>query len=183
MSVALPRLASQRLTHLLSKSISSLASHLTRSQDLWSSDIPSRGRHLRNARLFPVLHASEPLGLEDVLWLLGSPESRQLQRWQASWRMSWEELWACLDQEEELAYRQALFFQQAQSKIRRVLVEHSNCSLLPLIRSAVIEGYQEAVLNTLDEGTKWVASLVPVPTCCSATAPSSLVYEGEREQR
>nr|XP_056718645.1 L-fucose kinase [Euleptes europaea] len=122
-----------------------------RSQDLWSSDTPSSSRCLLNARLFPVLHASEPLGLGDILWLLGSLGAGQPQRWRASWRMSWEELRTCLDQEMELASRKALFFLQAQSKIRKVLTEHSSCSLLPLIRSAVIEGYQEAVLKTLDE--------------------------------
>lgn len=68
--------------------------------------------------------------------------------------MSWEELQACLDQEAELSSRKALFFLQAQYKLRRVLTEHSNCSLLPLIRSAVIEGYQDAMLNTLDEGNE-----------------------------
>ncbi|XP_077165835.1 L-fucose kinase isoform X3 [Paroedura picta] len=120
-------------------------------QDLWSSDILPSGRCLLNAHLFPVLHASEPLVLGDVLWLLGSPGAGQLQRWRASWRMSWEELRSCLDQETELASRKALFFLQAQNKIQKVLTGHSNFSLLPLIRSAVIEGYQEAVLKTLDE--------------------------------
>ncbi|XP_054856789.1 L-fucose kinase isoform X2 [Eublepharis macularius] len=122
-----------------------------RSQDLWSSDTHSSCRCLQNARLFPVLHASEPLALGDILWLLDFPGAGQLQRWRTSWRMSWEELRTCLDQETELASRKALFFTQGQSKIRKVLMEHSNCSLLPLIRSAVIEGYQEAVLKTLDE--------------------------------
>ncbi|XP_066493158.1 L-fucose kinase isoform X2 [Tiliqua scincoides] len=122
-----------------------------RSQDVWSSDIPARSHCLLNARLFPVLHASEPLGLGDLLWFLGSLKAGQLQRWQTSWRMSWQELRACLDQEAELSSRKALFFQQAQNKLQRALTEHSNCSLLPLIRSAVIEGYQEAMLNTLDQ--------------------------------
>lgn len=107
-----------------------------------------------------MLHASEPLGVGDVLWLLGSPLSppgaEQLQRWRTSWRMSWEELKGSLDQEAELAARRATFFLQAQSKTKRVLMEHSNCSLLPLIRSAALEGYHKAMLETLDEGeTYW----------------------------
>ncbi|XP_015275297.1 PREDICTED: L-fucose kinase [Gekko japonicus] len=130
-----------------------------RNQDLWSSDTLPSGRCLLNARLFPVLHASEQLVLGDILWLLGSPGAGQLQRWRASWRMSWEELWTCLNQEMELAFRKALFFLQAQNKMRKVLMGHKNCSLLPLIRSVVIEGYQEAVLNTLDE----VASITDDP--------------------
>ncbi|CAI5782010.1 L-fucose kinase isoform X2 [Podarcis lilfordi] len=134
-----------------------------RSHDLWSPDIPSSRRCLLNARLFPVLHASEPLGVGDVLWLVGSPLSppgaEQLQRWRTSWRMSWEELKGSLDQEAELAARRATFFLQAQSKTKRVLMEHSNCSLLPLIRSAALEGYHKAMLETLDQ----VASMAKDP--------------------
>ncbi|XP_061449988.1 L-fucose kinase isoform X2 [Rhineura floridana] len=123
-----------------------------RSQDLWSPDTASAFPPcLLNARLFLVLHASESLGLGDLLCLLGSPGAGQLQRWRTSWRMSWEELRGILDQEAELASRRATFFLQAQSKTRRVLMEHSSCSLLPLIRSAVLEGYQEAMLGTLDQ--------------------------------
>lgn len=66
--------------------------------------------------------------------------------------MSWEEMRACLDQEAELASRRAIFVLQAQRKIQRVLMEQKNCSLLPLIRSAVLEGFGEALLDTLDQG-------------------------------
>ncbi|XP_048371210.1 L-fucose kinase isoform X2 [Sphaerodactylus townsendi] len=136
-----------------------------RNQDLWSSDTLSSRCCLLNARLFPVLHASELLGLGDIMWLLGPPGAGQLQRWRTSWRMSWEELRTCLDQEKELASRKDLFFLQAQSKIRKVLTGHSGCSLLPLIRSAVIEGYQEALLKTLDE----VASTASDPGVAART--------------
>ncbi|XP_074864421.1 L-fucose kinase [Carettochelys insculpta] len=122
-----------------------------REGDLWGADVPPSSRCLLNARLFPVLHAAEPLGVQHVLCLLGSPAGEGLRGWRAAWRMSWEELLTCLDQEEDLASRRALFFQQAQGKLRRVLLEHQDCSLLPLIRSAVHEGYQEAVLGTLDQ--------------------------------
>ncbi|XP_032086652.1 L-fucose kinase [Thamnophis elegans] len=122
-----------------------------RSQDLWRPDVPREKRCLLNACLFPVLCFSEPLGLGDLLWLLGSPEPQQLQSWRKAWRMSWEEMRACLDQEAELASRRALFFLQAQRKIQRVLREQRNCSLLPLIHSAVLEGFGEALLDTLDQ--------------------------------
>ncbi|XP_026570118.1 L-fucose kinase isoform X1 [Pseudonaja textilis] len=122
-----------------------------RSQDLWSPDVPPDKRCLLNARLFPVLCASEPLDLGGILWLLGSPETQQLQSWRRAWRLSWEEMRACLDQEAELASRRANFFLQAQRKIQRVLTEQRNCSLLPLVRSAVLEGFGEALLDTLDQ--------------------------------
>lgn len=66
--------------------------------------------------------------------------------------MSWKEMRACLDQEAELASRKAIFFLQAQRKIQRVLTQQRNCSLLPLIRSAVLDGFGEALLDTLDQG-------------------------------
>uniref|UniRef100_A0A8D2Q5I0 L-fucose kinase n=1 Tax=Varanus komodoensis TaxID=61221 RepID=A0A8D2Q5I0_VARKO len=122
-----------------------------RSQDLWSPDVPPGGCCLLNARLLPVLHVSGPVPPGDLLWLMGSPEAGQLQRWRKAWRMSWEELRACLDQEAELAARQALFFRQAQHKLRRVLLGRGNHSLLPLLRSAALEGFQELTLETLDQ--------------------------------
>ncbi|KAJ7312061.1 hypothetical protein JRQ81_006396 [Phrynocephalus forsythii] len=122
-----------------------------RKEDLWSPETAPSRRCLMNARLFPVLHASEPLGLGDLLWLLGGPEGGRLQRWRSAWRMSWEELRGCLDQEAELASRRALFFRQAQKKVWRVLEEPLSCSLLPLLRSAALEGFQEPMLETLDQ--------------------------------
>uniref|UniRef100_A0A8C3NQ36 L-fucose kinase n=1 Tax=Cyanoderma ruficeps TaxID=181631 RepID=A0A8C3NQ36_9PASS len=76
-----------------------------------------------------------------------------LARWRTAWRMSWQELLPCLDTEAELGARQALFFLQGQRKVRQVLLGRQDSSLLPLARSAVHEGYHEAVLHTLDEAS------------------------------
>ncbi|OXB74073.1 UNVERIFIED_CONTAM: hypothetical protein H355_003136 [Colinus virginianus] len=123
-----------------------------RKGDLWDAETPQNDRCLLNARLFPVLHASEALGLEDVLWLLAPTASdERLARWRAAWRMSWQELLPCLDKAAELGARRDLFFMQGQQKVRRVLLGRQDGSLLPLIRSAVHEGYHEALLGTLDE--------------------------------
>ncbi|XP_054054964.1 L-fucose kinase isoform X2 [Rissa tridactyla] len=126
-----------------------------REGDLWDAEMPRRSRCLLSARLFPVLHACEALGLEDVLWLLApvAVAGERLARWRAAWRMSWEELLPCLDKAAELGARRALFFLQGQRKVRRVLLGRQDCSLLPLARSAVHEGYHEAVLGTLDEAS------------------------------
>lgn len=131
-----------------------MASSSIREGDLWDAEMPRRSRCLLSARLFPVLHACEALGLEDVLWLLApvAVAGERLARWRAAWRMSWEELLPCLDKAAELGARRALFFLQGQRKVRRVLLGRQDCSLLPLARSAVHEGYHEAVLGTLDEG-------------------------------
>ncbi|KAM6063869.1 L-fucose kinase isoform 6-T7 [Theristicus caerulescens] len=124
-----------------------------REGDLWDAETPRRSRCLLSARLFPVLHACEALGLEDVLWLLDpvAAAGERLARWRAAWRMSWQELLPCLDKAAELAARRALFFLQGQHKVRRVLLGCQDSSLLPLARSAVHEGYHEAVLGMLDE--------------------------------
>ncbi|OXB54282.1 hypothetical protein ASZ78_002909 [Callipepla squamata] len=123
-----------------------------RKGDLWDAETPQNDRCLLNARLFPVLHASEALGLEDVLWLLAPTASdERLARWRAAWRMSWQELLPCLDKAAELGARRDLFFMQGQQKVRRVLLGRQDGSLLPLIRSAVHEGYHEALLGTLDK--------------------------------
>uniref|UniRef100_A0A8C3LVN7 L-fucose kinase n=1 Tax=Chrysolophus pictus TaxID=9089 RepID=A0A8C3LVN7_CHRPC len=124
-----------------------------RKGDLWDAETPQKDCCLLSARLFPVLHASEALGLEDVLWLLAPAASGdRLARWRAAWRMSWQELLPCLDKAAELGARRDLFFLQGQRKVRRVLLGRQDGSLLPLIRSAVYEGYHEALLGTLDEG-------------------------------
>ncbi|XP_075017051.1 L-fucose kinase isoform X1 [Calonectris borealis] len=124
-----------------------------REGDLWDTEMPRGSRCLLSARLFPVLHACEALGLEDVLWLLApaAVAGERLARWRAAWRMSWQELLPCLDKAAELGARRALFFLQGQRKVRRVLLGRQDSSLLPLARSAVHEGYHEAVLGTLDE--------------------------------
>ncbi|NWI22135.1 FUK kinase, partial [Crypturellus soui] len=121
-----------------------------RAGDVWDAEAPRGSRCLQHARLFPVLHAAEALGLPDVLWLL-APTHGRLERWRAAWRMSWEELLPCLDRAAELGARRALFFQQGQRKVRRVLLGRQDGSLLPFTRSAVLEGYHEALLRTLDE--------------------------------
>lgn len=123
-----------------------------REGDLWDAEMPQRSRCLLSARLFPVLHAHEALGLEDVLWLLAPVAGERLARWRAAWRMSWQELLPCLDRVTELGTRRDLFFLQGQHKVRQVLLGCQDSSLLPLTRSAVHEGYHEALLGTLDEG-------------------------------
>lgn len=146
-----------------------MGSPSSREGDLWDAETPRSSRCLLSARLFPVLHASEALGLEDVLWLLApaaGPGGR-LARWRAAWRMSWQELLPCLDKEAELGARRALFFLQGQRKVRRVLLGRQDGSLLPLIRSAVHEGYHEAVLGTLDEGKRVAAPLQEPPRAFS----------------
>ncbi|XP_051830582.1 L-fucose kinase [Antechinus flavipes] len=122
-----------------------------REGDLWDLDTGPAERCLLTARLFPVFFASRPPGPQDVLWLLGSPGGAPLHAWRAAWRMSWKQLQLHLDRAAALASRRALFFQQAQGKVRRVLGGRRDLSLLPLIRAAAREGHQGPLLATLDQ--------------------------------
>ncbi|XP_038610452.1 L-fucose kinase [Tachyglossus aculeatus] len=122
-----------------------------REGDLWDPDTPAAQRCLLNARLFPVLHVFRPVGPQDVLWLLGPGEASRLRVWRATWRMSWEQLLPHLDRAATLGSRRALFFRRAQAKVRKVLEERRDCSLLPLIRAAAHEEHHDLLLTTLDQ--------------------------------
>ncbi|XP_056680562.1 L-fucose kinase isoform X2 [Monodelphis domestica] len=122
-----------------------------RDGDIWDMDSQPAERCLLTARLFPVFFASRSPGPQDVLWLLNSIGKDFLQAWRAAWRMSWKQLRLHLDQAATLASRRALFFQQAQGKVRHVLEERRDLSLLPLIRAATHEGYHGLLLTTLDQ--------------------------------
>ncbi|XP_060694261.1 L-fucose kinase isoform X2 [Hemiscyllium ocellatum] len=119
-------------------------------EELWDPSIPEGDQCLLNARLFPILHVSEPIGIEDVLWFLESERGQFLSKWQSAWRLSMREVLNCLDQQAELAWRQQLFLNQAQHKIQSTLLGRKDNSLWPLIRAAVCEGHEQQILNTLD---------------------------------
>ncbi|XP_033897198.1 L-fucose kinase isoform X1 [Acipenser ruthenus] len=118
--------------------------------ELWDSgcrvggDVPS----LLHARLFPVFHASGPVGLGVALWLCGGEGG--CPQWRQSWRMSLQEILGCLDQEAELDWRRELFFRGARLQARDTLQGRRDHSLLPLIRAAVLDQQQGALLSTLD---------------------------------
>ncbi|KAM5127525.1 L-fucose kinase [Mantella aurantiaca] len=119
--------------------------------DLWGS---GGDRSVLAAPLFPVLHPCQSLGIEDVLWFLGSGEedcARWRQRWRGSWRMSWQQIRQHRDQERSLQSRRDVFFSQALQKVKRSLLGREGRSLMPIIRAAVQEGAHQRLLDTLDE--------------------------------
>lgn len=121
-----------------------------RKEEVWA---PSHlDNNLLNAQLFPILHTSEPIGMEDVLWLLGHESGQYLRKWQSAWRLSMREILSCLDQQAELAWRQQLFLAQAQHQVQSTLHARKDNSLCPLIRAAVCEGQEQQILHTLDTG-------------------------------
>ncbi|XP_067905880.1 L-fucose kinase [Heterodontus francisci] len=119
-------------------------------EEVWDAGILGDDQCLLNAQLFPVFHMSEPIGMEDVLWFLGSEKGPFLRKWQSAWRLSIREVLNCLNQQAELAWRQQLFLTQAQRKVQSTLLARKDNSLWPLIRAAVCEGHEQQILNTLD---------------------------------
>ncbi|XP_069822471.1 L-fucose kinase isoform X2 [Dendropsophus ebraccatus] len=120
--------------------------------DLWGYECSS-DLSILTARLFPVLHPSQTLGIGDVLWFLTPREQKtqhQLQLWRSSWRMSWQQIREHRDQERTLQARRELFFSQAQDKVQLILLGREERSLMPIIRAAVLEGVHNKLLDTLD---------------------------------
>ncbi|XP_066439899.1 L-fucose kinase [Eleutherodactylus coqui] len=118
--------------------------------DLWGCERTNEPSVL-TAALFPVLHPSNSLGLQDVLWFLNPRhQNTQLQLWRSSWRMSWQQIRQHRDQERTLQARREMFFSQALDKVQRILLGREERSLMPIIRAAVLEGTHHKLLCTLD---------------------------------
>ncbi|CAB1323640.1 unnamed protein product [Coregonus sp. 'balchen'] len=83
-------------------------------EDLWVS---GRSQSLMEARLFPVFQPrGGAVGLDvGVCWLLGGPGA--LEQWRAAWRLSLREVLSLTDQEGELRWREALFFQVGRRRV------------------------------------------------------------------
>uniref|UniRef100_A0A8C8GRT9 L-fucose kinase n=1 Tax=Oncorhynchus tshawytscha TaxID=74940 RepID=A0A8C8GRT9_ONCTS len=116
-------------------------------EDLWGS---GRSQSLMEARLFPVFQPrGGAVGLEvGVCWLLGGPGA--LEQWRAVWRLSLREVLSLTDQEGELRWREALFFQVGRRRVMDNLKSQSDRGLLPSFRAAVLGGQHEELLCTLD---------------------------------
>uniref|UniRef100_A0A8C7FLE2 L-fucose kinase n=1 Tax=Oncorhynchus kisutch TaxID=8019 RepID=A0A8C7FLE2_ONCKI len=121
--------------------------HLNCRTDLWGS---GRSQSLMEARLFPVFQPrGGAVGLEvGVCWLLGGPGA--LEQWRAVWRLSLREVLSLTDQEGELRWREALFFQVGRRRVMDNLKSQSDRGLLPSFRAAVLGGQHEELLCTLD---------------------------------
>ncbi|KAH3769392.1 hypothetical protein DPMN_170659 [Dreissena polymorpha] len=65
-------------------------------EDLWGKDCEADEQTIQTVLMFPVLHATEPLGLTELLWLQGviqDTENRDiLRRWKSSWRLSFHDI-------------------------------------------------------------------------------------------
>ncbi|XP_031421161.1 L-fucose kinase [Clupea harengus] len=122
-----------------------------RPEEIWATSSESKTpRPLWDARLFPVFQPRDgAVGLEGVSWLMsGGPGT--LEWWRGAWRLSLREVLSLTDQEGELCWREELFFRAARKRATDTLRGHSDHSLLPSIRAAVLGGQQGKLLSTLD---------------------------------
>ncbi|XP_078608481.1 L-fucose kinase-like isoform X1 [Branchiostoma floridae x Branchiostoma japonicum] len=120
--------------------------------DLWGPHMPADECCLMNAKLFPVFHPTEPVGIAEVLWLLHNSKGVSLlERWRGSWRVSLQEVLSCVDHSAEFKWRRDLFYSVGQHHVRKVLLSGRGGCLLPFFKSAAVEGYHRQVLVTLDQ--------------------------------
>uniref|UniRef100_A0ABM0MGI0 L-fucose kinase-like n=1 Tax=Saccoglossus kowalevskii TaxID=10224 RepID=A0ABM0MGI0_SACKO len=122
-------------------------------EDIWPADKTDYVRSLFNAKLFPVWHCTEDVGIKELLWLQGAEIEDNdvvLQRWKESWRLSLQDISQCVDINTEFQLRRDMSFQIGQADVKTVLAGMENKSLLPFFKSAVVEGYSDCLLVTLD---------------------------------
>uniref|UniRef100_A0A673WJL5 L-fucose kinase n=1 Tax=Salmo trutta TaxID=8032 RepID=A0A673WJL5_SALTR len=147
-------------------------------EDLWWS---GRSQSLMEARLFPVFQPrGGAVGLEvGVCWLLGGPGA--LEQWRAVWRLSLREVLSLTDQEGELRWREALFFQVGRRRVMDNLKSQSDRGLLPSFRAAVLGGQHEELLCTLDSiaaGSRENLGVAARCLACIADVLACLAGEG-----
>lgn len=123
-------------------------------EDLWGQEVETDDQTIYTAQLFPVFHAYETVGLQEILWLQGvitDNDDRQiLRRWRSSWRLSMKDIHSLTDLKEELECRRRLFYTVSQHDITKALIEQENKGFRVLYNSAVIDGYTDVLLHTLD---------------------------------
>ncbi|CAG2249520.1 FUK [Mytilus edulis] len=123
-------------------------------EDLWSSDIDNDSQSIMTAKLFPVFHATENVGLKEILWLQGQTEDKDgsiLKRWRSSWRLSLQDILDLVNIEEEFQWKRQLFYDVCQRNIEDGLKEKKNIGFRSIYTSAVIDGFADDILKTLDE--------------------------------
>ncbi|KAL4234744.1 hypothetical protein ACF0H5_006386 [Mactra antiquata] len=123
-------------------------------EDLWGQETEPDDQTIFTAQLFPVFHASEKLGLQEILWLQGvitdNDDRDILRRWRSCWRLSLKDIHSLTDLQIELESRRKLFYTVGQYDIMKALRQQENKGFRVLYNSAVIDGYTDMLLNTLD---------------------------------
>ncbi|XP_052231243.1 L-fucose kinase-like isoform X2 [Dreissena polymorpha] len=124
-------------------------------EDLWGKDCEADEQIIQTALMFPVLHATEPLGLTELLWLQGviqDTENRDiLRRWKSSWRLSFHDIHKLIDLQKEFETRRCLFYSVGERDIRQAILQQENIGFRALYNSSVVEGFTQQMLTALDD--------------------------------
>ncbi|XP_076469815.1 L-fucose kinase-like [Babylonia areolata] len=123
-------------------------------EDLWGTEVVPTDQTVLNAKLFPVFHATDNVGLKEILWLQGQltddPSRDMLTRWRSSWRLSLAEILAIVDLQAELSWRKSLFYKVAETEVEQALTKSLNRGFNDLYRSAAVDGFSQQILTMLD---------------------------------
>lgn len=123
-------------------------------EDLWGTNMSSEKQTVFNAKLFPVFHATESVGLKEILWLQGqvsdTPSKDILNRWRASWRLSLMEILSFVDMKAELLWRKTLFYKVAEMEVEHALTKSLNLGFTNLYLSAAVDGFSQQIMEMLD---------------------------------
>uniref|UniRef100_A0A8W8K6I8 L-fucose kinase n=1 Tax=Magallana gigas TaxID=29159 RepID=A0A8W8K6I8_MAGGI len=126
-------------------------------EDLWHTDVDNDDQTMFEAKLFPILHATDAIGLEDLLWIQGIVQDEDhviLKRWQSSWRLSMREILSFVNAEQELQSRREMFYEVKKEEITTALIQRLHKGFHPIYNSAGIDGFSHAILEKLDSVAK-----------------------------
>ncbi|XP_064610503.1 L-fucose kinase-like [Liolophura sinensis] len=118
-------------------------------EDLWDTKNPKE-QTLATAKLFPVFHATENVGLKECLWLQGEAGAT-LRRWRSSWRISLHDIMSYGDIVEEFESRRRLFYEVSKREIENTLIYGLDNGFCCVYNSARVEGASADILETLDK--------------------------------
>ncbi|KAH9499097.1 hypothetical protein Btru_006679 [Bulinus truncatus] len=123
-------------------------------EELWDSDMPDDKQTILTAKLYPVFHMTECVGLREILWLMGAihddKDRTVLKRWRASWRISLSDILDHVDLAAEFSWKRKLFFKIGEQHLKQTLETQGHRGFCNLHNSASVEGYTESVLQLLD---------------------------------
>ncbi|XP_022341951.2 L-fucose kinase-like isoform X3 [Crassostrea virginica] len=122
-------------------------------EDLWNTDVDNDNQTMFEAKLFPILHATDSIGLVDLLWIQGvvpDEDHTMLKRWQSSWRLSMREILSFVNAEQELQSRREMFYEVKKEEITTALIQKLHKGFHPIYCSAGIDGFSLSILEKLD---------------------------------
>ncbi|XP_041375931.1 L-fucose kinase-like [Gigantopelta aegis] len=124
-------------------------------EDLWGTDVENDDQTIYTAKLYPVFHATDQVGLEEILWLQGQTvredDKTILKRWRSSWRLSLMEILQFINLSEEFQWRKELFYKISQQDLVHVLTNREHKGFCNVFNSASVENFSQQILQTLDK--------------------------------